>query len=521
MGLLEKFLPKEDRFAALLLYGMIFSTCFNGYDAGIMTVILADEQFTTYYNIDADKQGLVATIPWATTGLAQLFVGGILASWLGRIWALRISILFMCLGVVVQVVPNTYAVLIVGRLMTGLGFGCVYIASNLYVAECSPRKLRGSFVGTVSQFGYQLGTLIAFWAGYGMSFHKSPYNIAWRVSNLIQIPIGLMFVVLTYWYPESPRWVLSKHPDDPSRALNILARLRSGSPSEPRIQAEFHEMVASHSYLVSKGSETGYTALLRNPAMRKRLAYGFYAMALQQFGGIAALTMYATLIYKSLGWDDGSQALAINGIQAVLQLFIVLVNTFTVDKFGRRQLLIAGFTIQSIALLILSSLTTSFPTNDNKAAAVVEIAMFFIVGLTYCWSNGPIPPAIASEIFPQHVRDKGFGLSLLGQTICLIALTQPWPKFNDEVGPKSYWLLFSLNVVALLSVITILPETKGISLERMDKIFGQVDAVEGGEQEDGKEVQEMEVKGFEQANVSGDIEKVRAVDHVEIDTKAS
>lgn len=92
--------------------------------------------------------------------------------------------------------------LIVGRLMTGLGFGCVYIASNLYVAECSPRKLRGSFVGTVSQFGYQLGTLIAFWAGYGMSFHKSPYNIAWRVSNLIQIPIGLMFVVLTYWYPE-------------------------------------------------------------------------------------------------------------------------------------------------------------------------------------------------------------------------------------------------------------------------------------------------------------------------------
>ena len=147
--------------------------------------------------------------------------------------------------------------------------------------------------------------------------------------------------------------------------------------------------------------------------------------------------------------------------------------------------------------------------------------MFFIVGLTYCWSNGPIPPAIASEIFPQHVRDKGFGLSLLGQTICLIALTQPWPRFNDEVGQKSYWLLFALNVVALLSVITILPETKGISLERMDKIFGQVDAVEGGEQEDGKEVKDMEVKGFEQANVSGDIEKMRAVDHVEIDTKAS
>ena len=106
----------------------------------------------------------------------------------------------------VQVVPNTYAVLLVGRLMTGLGFGCVYIATNLYVAECAPRLLRGSFVGTVSQFGYQLGTLIAFWAGYGMSYHSSPYNIAWRVSNVIQIPIGLMFVAISFWYPERYGW---------------------------------------------------------------------------------------------------------------------------------------------------------------------------------------------------------------------------------------------------------------------------------------------------------------------------
>jgi hypothetical protein len=112
--------------------------------------------------------------------------------------------------------------------------------------------------------------------------------------------------------------------------------------------------------------------------------------------------------------------------------------------------LTVGFTIHSIALLILSSLTVSFPDNSNKAAAVVEIAMFFIVGLTYCCTNGPVPPAIASEIFPQHVRDKAFGLSCLGQTVCLLALTQPWPTFNAEVGPKSYWLLFSLNVAALV-----------------------------------------------------------------------
>ena len=435
-----------------------------------------------------------------------------------------------------QVVPNTYAVLILGRLMTGLGFGATYIATNLYVAECAPRMLRGSIVGTVAQMGYQLGTLIAFWAGYGMSFHTSPYNIAWRVSNVIQIPIGLIFVGLTWFYPEvsrfprstvargltkstqSPRYLLEKHPEEPERALKVLAKLRSGTPTDERIREEFHEMVASHEY--RKRFDTGYTGLFKSAAMRKRLCYGFYAMALQQFGGIAALTMYATLIYKSLGWDKGSQALAINGIQAVLQLFIVLVNTFTVDKFGRKQLLIAGFTIQSLALLILSSLTTAFPHNNNKAAAVVEIAMFFIVGLTYCWSNGPITPAIASEIFPQHVRDKAFGLSALGQTVCLIALTQPWPTFNSEVGPKSYWLLFALNVVALVSVIVILPETKGISLERMDAIFGQVDAVQAGEAEESKAVQNMEDHTAARSD-GGDVEKESVVAHVEVSQKDS
>lgn len=80
---------------------MVFATCFNGYDAGIMTVILADSQFTEYYHMNANRQGIVSTAPWATTGLAQLFLGGTLAHLVGRLWALRISILFMCLGVYV------------------------------------------------------------------------------------------------------------------------------------------------------------------------------------------------------------------------------------------------------------------------------------------------------------------------------------------------------------------------------------------------------------------------------------
>lgn len=267
-------------------------------------------------------------------------------------------------------------------------------------------------------------------------------------------------------------------------------------------------MVAAHEY--RKLQAPGYRGLFRNKGMIKRLCYGFYAAALQQVGGIAALTMYATLIYESLGWNTGSQALAINGIQAALQLVIVLVNTFTVDRFGRKTLLIWGFAIQASALLILSSLLTVFPQNNNRSAAIAEVAMLFIVGLTYCWSNGPIAPTIASEIFPQHVRDKAFGISMLGQTSFLIAITQPWPEFNARVGGLSYWLLFGLNTVALISVVLILPETKGISLEHMDKLFGEVDAVEAG-QEVGRMEHSAAGVGAASADEKSDIVRVEKV----------
>lgn len=139
--------------------------------------------------------------------------------------------------------------------------------------------LRGSFVGTVTQFGYQLGTLIAFWAGYGMSFHTSPFNIAWRVSNVIQIPIGLAFLVVSFWYPESPRWLYEKHPDDPSRCLSTLCKLRMGTPESEHVSMEFHDIVASYEY--RKTFDTGYAGIFKSKALRKRLAYGLYATALQ------------------------------------------------------------------------------------------------------------------------------------------------------------------------------------------------------------------------------------------------
>jgi hypothetical protein len=129
-----------------------------------------------------------------------------------------------------------------------------------------------------------------------MSFYSSPFNIAWRVSNVLQIPIGSVFICISFFYLESPQWLLEMHPDSHERALATLAKLHSGNMDDDHVRLEFQELVASHEY--RKRFRTGYIGLLSSKGTRKRLAYGVYAMALQQFGGIAALTMYAALIYR-------------------------------------------------------------------------------------------------------------------------------------------------------------------------------------------------------------------------------
>lgn len=137
------------------------------------------------------------------------------------------------------------------------------------------------------------------WSG----FRCNLISVSREVSSLLSKRSDRLLI--NYRHCASPRHLLEKHPDQPERALAVLAKIRSGSPTDERIRAEMHELVASYEY--RKRYEPGYLGLLKSKAMLKRLCYGFYAMALQQFGGIAALTMYATLIYKSLGWDAGHQ----------------------------------------------------------------------------------------------------------------------------------------------------------------------------------------------------------------------
>jgi MFS family permease len=133
-----------------------------------------------------------------------------------------------------------------------------------------------------------------------------------------------------------------------------------------------------------------------------------------------------------------------------------------------------------ISYIIIASLADAFPTGHkfNHAAAIVQIIFIYVIQMAYAGALGPVAWIYSSEIFPTHLRDKGVNISQAGQQTTTLWINQAWPVMFQNVGHDAYWILVGINALGCAMVFFFWPETKGISLEHMDKLFGEVDKVE-------------------------------------------
>jgi MFS family permease len=173
-------------------------------------------------------------------------------------------------------------------------------------------------------------------------------------------------------------------------------------------------------------------------------------------------------------------SLLLNVVSGLLSLFATLITTGGVDKWGRRISLIVGTSIMVISYAVIAALADAYPTgeNTNHAASVVQVVFIYVIMMAYSGALGSVAWIYASEIFPTHLRDKGVNISQAGQQITTLWINQAWPVMFGNVGHNAYWILFGINVACLVAVVSFWPETKGISLEHMDRIFGEVDHVD-------------------------------------------
>ncbi|KAL7412364.1 putative high-affinity glucose transporter of the major facilitator superfamily [Mrakia frigida] len=465
-----------------------------GYDTGVAGGIVSTAPFQRDFKYSAafypdlnDKQLAKKQADIASNVVSLLQVGaffGALGSApitqrIGRKWALMLGTIVFTIGAILQTVPkggasSGLALMYSGRVVSGLGVGLMSTVCPTYVSELAPKNVRGRITG-LFQIVVVIGVAFSYWIEYAISVSAMKSSSAsWRIPIAFQIvPSGLMILLLPL-IKESPRWLVSRGRDD--EALANLAWARKRGPEDPRVLEEFAEIAAAHQEEVETTSGTSWRECWA-PGMRIRFFIAFAMFFLQQWAGQNSISYYAPTIFKSIGLQGTSTGLLASGIYGIVKIVATSIFIFVgIERFGRRLSLGFGASFMSMFLLIIGAIfITHVP--DAKAthaapASIAMAAMIYCFVIPYCFSWGPVPWVYCSEIFPMRLRHYGMAVAAATQWAFNFTLTKITPYLVlDLPNGKLFFMFAGVNVLSAAFGFW-LPETRGLSIEEMDILFG-------------------------------------------------
>lgn len=421
---------------------------------GFDTAVIAGttQQLTQVFHLTADTLGLTVFI-----GLVGTVVGAMCSGWLGqRIGgreALRImAILYTISGVGCAFAWN-WDSLMVARFIAGLGIGGSSVLGPVYIAELAPAKWRGRMVG-LFQINIVVGILLAYLSNFIISTLQLGVN-EWRVEFGVAIVPSLIFLLMLYGIPRSSRWLVTTNRTN--EALDVLKLM--GSPNS---EAELQEIIDSIHREKGAPQESVFKRMYAMPIFLA-ISIGL----LNQLSGINAILYYSNFIFASAGFSKMS-----GGLQTVLIGLFNLLATFVgmslIDKLGRKTLLLIG----SVGMVIaLSGVAGIFFTNSHQNLLVVMLVMYI---LFFAISQGSVIWVYIAEIFPNRVRSKGQSIGTSAHWISCAVITLFFPHVAQRSGGMPFAIFAGMMVLQFFLVLFVFPETKGVSLEQIQKKLGIV-----------------------------------------------
>jgi len=373
------------------------------------------------------------------------------------------------------------------------------MVTPLYISEIAPPEIRGALL-VLEEFCIVSGIVIAFWITYGTQYISSEWS--WRLPFLIQIVPGLILGIGIFFLPFSPRWLASKGRDKES--LSSLAKLRNLPEDERRVQREWidiraevafqKEMSAEKHPKLQNGTRSSNLKLelvswkdCFKKGCWRRTHVGMGLMFFQQFVGINALIYYSPTLFQTMGQGHSMQ-LIVSGVLNIAQLVGVSTSLWTIDRFGRRPLLLWGSLAMSISHVIIAALVGRYSGNwpAHKGPGWASVAFLFVYmvceyPILHCsyptnitafgatW--GPIPWAMPSEIFPSSLRAKGVSLSTASNWFNNFIIGLITPPLVQNTGFGAYVFFAAFCGLSLIWTYFFVPETNGRSLEQMDAVF--------------------------------------------------
>ncbi|KAJ3966059.1 hypothetical protein EV361DRAFT_936808 [Lentinula raphanica] len=426
-------------------------------------------QFGIDVNANGKNQwllGLVNSAPYLCCAVLGCWLTDPLNRFLGRRGTIFVTALFSFLTCIWQGVTNSWEHLFVARFVLGLGIGPKSSTVPVYAAECAPPAIRGALVmmwQTWTAFGIMIGTVM------DLAFFKVPdpphiTGLNWRLM-LGSAGIPALFICLQVFFcPESPRWYYSK--GRYREAYNSLARLRRHPIQAARDLYYIHVLLEAEKGIMLNRNR--FLELFTVPRNRRATLASFIVMFMQQFCGINAIAYYSSNIFSQANFTNFQALLASWGFGMINWIF-AFPAIWTIDTFGRRNLLLTTFPLMSIFLLLAGF---AFWIPDQKAQVGVVALGIYLFSMAYSPGEGPVPFTYSAEAFPLYVRDIGmsFATAVLWFFNFIIALT--FPRLIGAFQPQGAFGWFAAwNVVGFVAILLFVPETKALSLEELDQVF--------------------------------------------------
>ncbi|CAO3673509.1 unnamed protein product [Umbelopsis ramanniana] len=472
-------------------YAMCVFASFGGFFFGYDSGNIGGVQGSGVTALQSSHASLIVSILSLGTFFGAIIAGD-LADWFGRRTTIIGGCFVFCIGVALQVASSGLGLLVAGRLIAGFGVGFVSAIIVLFMSEIAPKKARGAIVS-----GYQFCVTIGLMLAACVTYATEDFDNA----NSYRIPFGIQFVfavilaVGLLFLPESPRYFVKKGNVDAARLA--LGRVRGQAPDSDYINNELAEIVANAEYERRVIPNTGYFgswaacfsgSLFKANSNIRKVILGTSIQMMQQWTGVNFVFYYSTPFLQSTG--------AISNV-FLMSLIFTLVNVcstpisfWLVERFGRRSMLIWGAVGMTICEFVVGiiGVTVGFDktTTDASGATVAsnisavnaQVAFIAIYIFFFATTWGPAAWVVIGEIFPLPIRSRGVGLSTASNWLwnCIIAVITPYLVGADKADLKSkvFFMWGSLCFCCIFYAYFLVPETKGLTLEQVDRMMDEV-----------------------------------------------
>ncbi|KPM46386.1 hypothetical protein AK830_g167 [Neonectria ditissima] len=458
----------------LVLWGAMLGSVLTGYGSSVISNTLGQPSWYKQMGLAPQSQK-TTDIVGAANGL--FYAGGFFGTlftyyfserW-GRLTGLKVAAVWAVLGNALQAGSMNIPMYLVSRLLSGFAAGQTTAAMMPYYSEISLPQDRGRISG-LHALMIENGAAVAAWIGVGCYFSKAG-TFGWRFPISLAVLNALVLLAVTFYLPESPRWLIRQGRFDEAYAiLNTLHR--KPNTDDDTVDREFQQMKLQTESDNAEVRKHGRWQLFTDAPYRKRFAIGFGLVGFVQSCGILVIFNYGTILFTKLGLSATETLIALAGWITFTGVCIWLGN-ITVDRFGRRPSLMTGFIMQSVFLAVFTACLRYYLIHQTKSLAAAAILFVYLSAAPFGAFLDNCQFTVVAEIFPNHLRSLAcsccIGALYLMQTLWLNVA----PTAIEEIEWKFYLIFVITSACGAVYVYFFIPETKQLPLEELDAVFGQ------------------------------------------------